>query len=154
MGVDADAGAAPDTADDAADHVAVQGPAVIGDQAAVSTDVGQVRGGPLGCELDQVGVERNVTVVAQLAKRDAQPVRLADADDGVGFEAGQLAGRMPVRASSSMTSRSRGSGQARAAAMSRAASRSSRNLGSGSGFLGMPPPRTGCAAGRRASPTR
>ncbi|HEY5989251.1 MAG TPA: hypothetical protein VIV12_23160 [Streptosporangiaceae bacterium] len=51
MGEDADAGAAPD----AADHVAIQGPAVIGGQAAVSADVSHVRGGPCGCERDQVG---------------------------------------------------------------------------------------------------
>src|SRR6266513_3050186 len=55
--------------------------------------------------------------------------------------------RMPVRASSSITSRSRGSGQARAAAMSLAASRSPGNFGSGSGFLGMSPPRTGLRGG-------
>jgi hypothetical protein len=53
----------------------------------------------------------------------------------------------PVRASSSVTSRSRGSALARAAAISRAASRSSRNLGSGSGFLGMSQAMTGLRGG-------
>ena len=55
--------------------------------------------------------------------------------------------RMPVRASSSTTSRSRGSALARAAAISLAASRSSRNFGSGSGFFGMSPAMTGLRGG-------
>ena len=54
---------------------------------------------------------------------------------------------MPVRASSSTTSRSRGSVLARAAAISLAASRSSRNFGSGSGFFGMSPAMTGLRGG-------
>ena len=54
---------------------------------------------------------------------------------------------MPVRASSSTTSRSRGSLLARAAAISLAASWSPGNFGSGSGFLGMSPAMTGLRAG-------
>jgi hypothetical protein len=54
---------------------------------------------------------------------------------------------MPVRASSSTTSRSRRSALARAAAISLAASRSSRNFGSGSGFFGMSPAMTGLRGG-------
>jgi len=54
---------------------------------------------------------------------------------------------MPVRASSSTTSRSRGSVLARAAAISLAASRSSGNFGSGSGFWGMSQAITGLRGG-------
>jgi hypothetical protein len=55
--------------------------------------------------------------------------------------------RIPVRASSSTTSRSRGSALARAAAISRAASRSPGNFGNGSGFFGMSQAMTGLRAG-------
>ena len=79
MGVDADAAAAAD----AADLVAVQGAAVIGSQTAAGADVIGVDGGPRGEERDQLGMQRHVTVVAQLAERDAQPVGRADEDDVV-----------------------------------------------------------------------
>ena len=41
---------------------------------------------------DQLGVQRHVPVVAELAERDAQPVAGADLHDRVGVQAGQLAG--------------------------------------------------------------
>jgi hypothetical protein len=92
VGVHADAAAAADTADDAADLVAVQRASVVGGQAPAGADVIGVDGGPDGEERDQLGVRRHVPVVAELAERDAQPVAGADEDDGVGFEAGELAG--------------------------------------------------------------
>ena len=42
--------------------------------------------------VDEVGVQRDVAVVAELADRDAQPVAVADLDDGVGGEVAELAG--------------------------------------------------------------
>jgi hypothetical protein len=71
----------------------------------------------------------------------------ADLHDRVRVQVRQLTGRMPVRASSSTTSRSRGSVLARAAAISLAASRSPGNFGSGPGFLGMSPAMTGLRGG-------
>ena len=147
VGVDADAAAAADAADDAADLVAVQRAAVIGDQAPVAADVIGVGGGPGGEERDELGVQRDIAVVAELAERDAQPVACPMSTTASASRSASSPARMPVRASSSMTRRSRGSGQARAAAMSWAASRSSRNLGSGSGRGGMSPPKTGLRAG-------
>jgi hypothetical protein len=92
VGVDADAAAAADAADDTADLVAVQGAAVVGGQAAAGADVGQVDGGPGGEQRDQLGVQGHVAVVAELAEGDAQPVGRSDEDDGVGLEIGEFAG--------------------------------------------------------------
>ncbi len=55
-------------------------------------DVVEVGGGPVGEHGDEVGVERDVAVVAQLADGDAQPVAVTDEHDGVGVETAQLAG--------------------------------------------------------------
>ena len=49
-------------------------------------------GGPVGEQDDEVGVQRDVAVVAQLADRDAQPVVVADLGDGVGGEVAELTG--------------------------------------------------------------
>ena len=49
----------------------------------------------VGEELDEVGVQRDVAVVVQLAERDAQPVGVADDGDGVGFEVAQLTDAHP-----------------------------------------------------------
>jgi hypothetical protein len=48
VGMDAQAAAAPDAADDAADLVAVDGPALVGGQPLVAADVVEVGGGPGG----------------------------------------------------------------------------------------------------------
>ena len=45
--------------------------------------------------VDEVGVQRDVAVVAELADRDAQPVGVTDVDDGVGGEVAQLTGAQP-----------------------------------------------------------
>ena len=74
------------------DEVAVEGAAVVGDESAVAADVVEVGGGPVGEQGDEVGVQRDVAVVAQLADRDAQPVAVTDEHDGVGVEVAQLAG--------------------------------------------------------------
>ena len=66
--------------------------AVVGDEAALGADVVGVEGGPVGEEGDEVGVQRDVAVVAQLADRDAQPVVVADLGDGVGGEVAELTG--------------------------------------------------------------
>ena len=58
-------------------------------------DVGEVGRGPGGEQLDQVGVQGHVPVVAKLAERDPQPVPGADLHDRVGVQAGQLPGPHP-----------------------------------------------------------
>jgi hypothetical protein len=88
--VGADTGVASDAADDAADDVAVQRPAVVGGQPLMAADVLEVGGGPGGEQCHQLGVQRHVPVVAELAQRDAQPVGLTDAHDRAGFQVGQL----------------------------------------------------------------
>ena len=90
-----DARSAGDPCDDAGDGVAVQGAAVVGGQPLVPADVLEVGGGPGGEQRGQLGVQRDVPVVAELAERDAQPVGGADEDDRVGFQAGELAGPHP-----------------------------------------------------------
>src|SRR6266496_1775462 len=74
----------PDAPDNASDLVTVQRSAVVGGKTPMAADVLQVGGGPGGKQLDELGVERHVAVVAELAERDAQPVALADAHDRVG----------------------------------------------------------------------
>src|SRR5258707_909154 len=85
-------GGAADAGDDAADEVPVQRAAVVGDQALVAADVLEVGRGPGGEQLDELGVQRDVAVIAELAQRDPQPVPGADEHDRVGVQAGQLAG--------------------------------------------------------------
>ena len=93
VGVDvADPGPLGDPADDAMDGASVERGAVIGDEAALGADVVGVEGGPVGEQDDEVGVQRDVAVVAQLADRDAQPVGVADLGDGVGGEVAELTG--------------------------------------------------------------
>ena len=58
----------------------------------LAADVVEVGGGPGGEQCDQLGVQGHVTVVAELAERDAQPVAGADLHDRVGLEVGELAG--------------------------------------------------------------
>jgi hypothetical protein len=143
-----DACRAADAEDDAADEVPVQRAAVVGDQALAAADVLEVGRGPGSEQLDQLGVQQDVAVVAELAQRDPQPVHGADLDDRVGLQAGQLAG--PHRygpAARRPAGRGGRSVLALAAAISRAASRSPGNLGSGSGFVGMSPAMTGLRRG-------
>lgn len=65
---------------------------VIGDESALSADVVGVGGGPLGEQGDEVGVEWDEPVVAQLADGDAQPVGVTDLGDGVSGEVAEFAG--------------------------------------------------------------
>ena len=81
--VGVDAGDAGGAGDDAADEAAVQRAAVVGDQPLVVADVVQVGGGPGGEQLHELGVQRDVAVVAELAQRDPQPVPGADLDGRV-----------------------------------------------------------------------
>jgi hypothetical protein len=87
-----DPGGAADPVHDPRDDVPVQRAAVVGDQPLVAADVVKVGGGPGG---DQLGVQRDVPVVAELAQRDAQPVPGADPHHRIGVEIGQLPGAHP-----------------------------------------------------------
>ena len=89
------AGGSGDAAHDAADDVPVEDAAVVGDEPLAAADVLEVRGGPLGEQRDEVGVQGDVAVVAELADRDPQPVPVADLDDGIRVEVAQLAGAQP-----------------------------------------------------------
>jgi hypothetical protein len=61
---------------------------VVGDQPLVAADVLEAGCGP-GCqERDELGVQRHVAVVTELAERDPQPVAGADLHDRVSFQAG------------------------------------------------------------------
>ena len=71
VGVGADTGVAGDAAHDASDEVAVEGAAVVGDESMVVADVVEVGGGPGGEQGDEVGVQRDLAVVAELADGDA-----------------------------------------------------------------------------------
>ena len=66
-----DAGAASDAPDDAGELVTVEGAAVVGDESMVSADVFEVLGGPVGEQLDELGVQWHVAVVAEFADWDA-----------------------------------------------------------------------------------
>jgi hypothetical protein len=142
-----DAGGAADAGDDAADDVAVQRVPVISDQALVVADAIEVGCGPGGKQPHELGVQRDVAVVAELAERDAQPVPGADLGDRVSFQACEFAGPHAGAGQQLDHQLVAGVGAGRAAAISLAASRSSRNLGSGSGFFGMSPAMTGLRGG-------
>ena len=58
-------------------------------------DVFEVVGGPCRQQCDEVWVQGDVAVVAELADWDAEPVVVADADDGVGVEVADFAGAHP-----------------------------------------------------------
>jgi hypothetical protein len=75
--------------DQTGDGVPVQWPAVLpGQQQWVSA--GNVRGAVVADEGDQVRVQRQVAVFAQLADRDVQPMPGADEHDRVGAQRGEL----------------------------------------------------------------
>ena len=78
-----------------ADQVPVQHATMVGDQALVAADVLEVGGGPGTEQLDELGVQGHVAVVAELAQRDPQPVPGADPHHRIGVEIGQLAGPHP-----------------------------------------------------------
>jgi hypothetical protein len=90
-----DAGGTADAVDDAAGQVPVQGSAAVSDEPLAAAYVLEVGGGPAGERVCQLGVQRHVAVVAELAERDAQPVAGADLDDRVGLQVGELAGAHP-----------------------------------------------------------
>ena len=57
------------------------------------SDVFCVGGGPVGEQFDEVGVERDHAVVAELADRDAEPVAVvADPGHGVSGELAEFGG--------------------------------------------------------------
>ena len=84
--VDVDAGGASDPADDADDLVSTQGAPGVGDEAPVAADVVEVVDGPCGEELDELGVEGHVAVVAELADGNAEPVTVPNEHHRVGVE--------------------------------------------------------------------
>ena len=65
-----DVGLAADASHDTSDEVPIEGSAVVDNQASMSTDVFEIVGGPCGQERDQVRVERDVAIVAELADRN------------------------------------------------------------------------------------
>ena len=65
---------------------------MVGNEAVVSADVLEVRSGARAEQLDEVGMERNVAIVAELAERYPEPMSVADAHDRASFEIGKLAG--------------------------------------------------------------
>jgi hypothetical protein len=96
VGVDvADAGLAGDGRHDAMDCAAVEGCVLVGQEPAMPADVVHVGCGPFGEQLDELGVQRDDPVVAELAHRHPQPLAVADLGDGVGSEVAQLAGPQP-----------------------------------------------------------
>ena len=74
-----DAGGAADASDDAAHGAAVDRAVVVGEEPPLRVDVLVVGGGPLGEQVDEVGVEGDEAVVAELADRHPEPVGVADA---------------------------------------------------------------------------
>ena len=127
-----------------------RGPAVVGDQH-VGARGGCARGWLRSTRVeqrDQLRVQRDVAVVAQLAQRDPQPVVAADHARPSRLR-GRPVHRRACRCGPAVRRRAGPAGRcaARAAVMSFAASWSSRKRGSGSGFLGMSPLMTGLRAG-------
>ena len=78
--------------DDAVHGAPVDRRVLIGDQAMLGSDVVAVVGGPFGEQHDEVGVQRDEPVVAELSDRNPQPIGVADQGDGVGVELAQFAG--------------------------------------------------------------
>jgi len=91
VGVDLDFASATDTSDNATDQMTFEGSAVVGNKAVVSADVVEIGGGPRAEQLDELGMERNVAIIAELADRYSKPMSVSDADDRVGFEIGKFA---------------------------------------------------------------
>lgn len=87
-----DAGAFGDSGDEAVDGASLERCAVIGDEPPLGADVVGVGGGPFGEEGDEVGVQWDEPVVAELADGNAQPVGVADLGDSVGGEVAELTG--------------------------------------------------------------
>src|SRR5581483_7305438 len=77
-----------DPVEDPGDDVAVDPPAVAVEQQ--PKIVGRFPGRPVCEQLDDLGVERNETVVVELADGDPQPPAVVLADDGVGCEGAEL----------------------------------------------------------------
>ena len=65
---------------------------LVGHEALLGPDVLAVGRRPGGQEHDEVWVQRDEAVIAQLADGDAQPVGVADQGDGVGVELAELTG--------------------------------------------------------------
>jgi hypothetical protein len=87
-----DAGAFGDACDETVDGAALDGGAVIGDEAALGADVVGVGGDPVGEESDELGVQWDEPVVAELADGDSQPVGVTDLGHGVSGEVAKFAG--------------------------------------------------------------
>jgi hypothetical protein len=148
-------GGAGDAGNDAGDDVPVQRAAMVGDQPFVGSDVVEVGGGPGGEQLDELGVQGHVPVVAQLAQRDAQPVPRADPHHRIGVQIGQFPGAhagageqfhdQPVAGVGAGPRSGHQPGGVPVARGTSAAARVS---------WGYPRRSRGCGPGRRASPTR
>jgi hypothetical protein len=88
-----DPGDGVDAGDDSVHGATVDGDVVVGEEPAGGPDVLGVGSGPVGEQLDDLGMEGDHAVVAELADWDAQPVAVgADAGDSVGGELAGLGG--------------------------------------------------------------
>jgi len=91
VGVDmADPGSFGDPANHPGDPMPVNGADVVGEEPAVAGDMDSVVGLPPSNEFDQVGMERNIPVVAEFPDWDMQPVVFTDTNDRVGGQVGEF----------------------------------------------------------------
>ncbi len=87
-----DAGRPGDPLHDAPHPMPVDRSTVVSHESAVTPDVVEIGRRPRAEQFDELGVQRDVAVVAELADGDAQPVPVADAHDRIGLQAAKLAG--------------------------------------------------------------
>ena len=131
--------------------VSVEWSAVMVQQVTVD---GWMRGGPVGEESCGVGVQRDVTVVVELADRDPQPWRRVEVDDRVGGEAAELTDPHPGPGQQlddePIERRSDGGLRRRGGRLGRRL----RTRAAGHRRRGHRPRRSACGRVRRSSPTR
>ena len=93
VGVDcSEAGSGGGGGDDAVNGSAVQWCVAVCHEPAGGADVVDVGGGPVGEELNKVGVQGDEPVVAEFADGDSEPVGVTDLGDRVSGEVTQFAG--------------------------------------------------------------
>lgn len=78
--------------DDAVHGPSVDGGVFVGEEPALSPDVIGVGSGPVGEELDEVGVQGDEPVVAEFAGRHSETVGVADLGDGIGGDFAEFCG--------------------------------------------------------------
>jgi hypothetical protein len=101
-----DPGDGADAGDDSVHGATVDGDVVVGEEPAGGPDVLGVGSGPVGEQLDDLGMEGDHAVLAELADWDAQPVAVgADAVTASAASSQSSEARRPVRARTWATSR-------------------------------------------------